>query len=200
MVECGRPPGLRLLRKYMCWNEPVAGEFKRAKELRGGADRGVTARTFFQQGIDMSGITTSNLMINGISAQTLSENATTEREQAKQAGEALGPLSISSDSMKVSAGSQAQPTDSEDSGESEAVTELRQLIKDLQKQLVEEQKQLAALQNSKMDDAAKAAAVGAKQASIATINGQIMAATAQLLELLQQEGGSSSGGMVSATA
>ncbi len=120
--------------------------------------------------------------------------------QAKQAGEALGPLSISSDSMKVSAGSQAQPTDSEDSGESEAVTELRQLIKDLQKQLVEEQKQLAALQNSKMDDAAKAAAVGAKQASIATINGQIMAATAQLLELLQQEGGSSSGGMVSATA
>ncbi len=103
----------------------------------------------------MSGITTSNLMINGISAQTLSENATTEREQAKQAGEALGPLSISSDSMKVSAGSQAQPTDSEDSGESEAVTELRQLIKDLQKQLVEEQKQLAALQNSKMDDAAK---------------------------------------------
>lgn len=39
----------------------------------------------------MSGITTSNLMINGISAQTLSENATTEREQAKQAGEALAP-------------------------------------------------------------------------------------------------------------
>ena len=148
----------------------------------------------------MSAITASNLMINGVSAQTLSANAATEREQAKQAGEALGPLSISSDSMKVSAGSQAQPTDSEDSGESEAVTELRQLIKDLQKQLVEEQKQLAALQNSKMDDAAKAAAVGAKQASIATINGQIMAATAQLLELLQQEGGSSSGGMVSATA
>ncbi|WP_426808684.1 hypothetical protein ABOC32_20915 [Pseudomonas sp. WOUb67] len=148
----------------------------------------------------MSGITASNLMINGVSAQTLSATATAEREQAKQAGEALGPLSISSDSMKVSAGSQAQPTDSEDSGESEAVTELRQLIKDLQKQLVEEQKQLAALQNSKMDDAAKAAAVGAKQASIATINGQIMAATAQLLELLQQEGGSSSGGMVSATA
>ena len=94
----------------------------------------------------MSGITASNLMINGVSAQTLSANAATERAQAQEAGEALGPLSISSDSMKVSAGSQAQPTDSEDSGESEAVTELRQLIKDLQKQLVEEQKQLAALQ------------------------------------------------------
>jgi len=147
----------------------------------------------------MTGITASNLMINGVSAQTLSANAATEREQAKQAGEALGPLSISSDSMKASAGSQAQSTDSEDSGGS-AVTELRQLIKNLQKQLAEEQKQLAALQNSKMDEAAKAAAVGAKQASIATINGQIMAATAQLLELLQQEGGSSAGGMVSATA
>ena len=147
----------------------------------------------------MTGITASNLMINGVSAQTLSANAATEREQAKQAGEAPGPLSISSDSMKASAGSQAQSTDSEGSGGS-AVTELRQLIKNLQKQLAEEQKQLAVLQNSKMDEAAKAAAVGAKQASIATINGQILAATAQLLELLQQEGGSSAGGMVSATA
>ena len=54
----------------------------------------------------MSAITASNLMINGVSAQTLSANAATQREQAKQAGEALGPLSISSDSMKVSAGSQ----------------------------------------------------------------------------------------------
>ncbi|MDD2115092.1 hypothetical protein NP554_25215 [Pseudomonas asiatica] len=148
----------------------------------------------------MSGITASNLMINGVSAQTLSANATAEREQAKQAGEALGPLSISSDSMKVGGAGQAQSTDNEGSGESQAVSELRQLIKDLQKQLAEEQKQLAALMDSKMDEAAKAAAVGAKQASIATINGQIMAATAQLLELLQQEGGSSAGGMVSATA
>ncbi|AEJ13795.1 MULTISPECIES: hypothetical protein [Pseudomonas] len=148
----------------------------------------------------MSGITASNLIINGVSAQTLSANATADREQAKQAGEALGPLSISSDSMKVGGAGQAQSTDSEGSGESQAVSELRQLIKDLQKQLAEEQKQLAALMDSKMDEAAKAAAVGAKQASIATINGQIMAATAQLLELLQQEGGSSAGGMVSATA
>ncbi|CAI3800131.1 hypothetical protein DBADOPDK_02465 [Pseudomonas sp. MM223] len=54
--------------------------------------------------------------------------------------------------------------------------------------------------DSKMEETAKAAAVSAKQASIATITGQIMTATAQLLELLQQEGGSSSGGMVSATA
>ncbi|WP_085624428.1 MULTISPECIES: hypothetical protein [unclassified Pseudomonas] len=147
----------------------------------------------------MTGITASNLMINGVSAQTLSANAASERAQANQAGEALGPLRIGSDVMKASAGSQAQSTDSGDSGGS-AVTELRQLIKNLQKQLAEEQKQLAVLQNSKMDEAAKAAAVGAKQASIATINGQILAATAQLLELLQQEGGSSAGGMVSATA
>ncbi|WP_325950723.1 hypothetical protein [Pseudomonas putida] len=148
----------------------------------------------------MSGITASNLMINGVSAQTLSANAATEREQAKQAGEAAGPVSVSSDSMKVSAGSQAQSADTQSSGESVAVAELRQLIKDLQKQLAEEQKQLAALQDRKMDEASEAAAVGAKQASVATLNGQIMAATAQLLELLQQEGGSSAGGMVSATA
>ncbi|WP_336334731.1 hypothetical protein [Pseudomonas putida] len=148
----------------------------------------------------MSAITASNLMINGVSAQPLGANATTEHEQVKQAGEAPGPLSVSSDSMKVSAGSQAQSTDSEGSGESQGVTALRQLIKNLQKQLVEEQKQLSALMDSKMDEAAKTAAVGAKQASIATINGQILAATAQLLELLQQEGGSSTGGMVSATA
>ncbi|MOA26666.1 hypothetical protein D3C78_1474780 [compost metagenome] len=147
----------------------------------------------------MSGITASNLMINGVSAQTLSANAATERAQAQEAGEALGPLSISSDSMKISGAGQAQSTET-DNGDSDTVKELRQLIKDLQKQLVEEQKQLAALQNSKMDEAAKAAAVGAKQASIATLNGQIMAATAQLLELLQQEGGSSAGGMVSGTA
>lgn len=83
----------------------------------------------------MSGITASNLIINGVSAQTLSANATADREQAKQAGEALGPLSISSDSMKVGGAGQAQSTDSEGSGESQAVSELRQLIKDLQKQL-----------------------------------------------------------------
>lgn len=147
----------------------------------------------------MSGITASNLMINGVSAQTLSANAATERAHAQEAGDALGPLSISSDSMKIAGAGQAQSTET-DNGDSDTVKALRQLIKDLQKQLVEEQKQLAALQNSKMDEAAKAAAVGAKQASIATLNGQIMAATAQLLELLQQEGGSSAGGMVSGTA
>lgn len=45
MVEYGRPPGLRLLRKYMSWNEPTGEEFKRAKEQREAADVVVTART-----------------------------------------------------------------------------------------------------------------------------------------------------------
>jgi hypothetical protein len=154
---------------------------------------------FFRQGIDMSGITASNLMINGVSAQTLSANAATEREQAKQAGEAVGPLSISSDSMKVSAGSPAQSTDTEGSGESEAVSELRQLIKDLQKQLAEEQKQLAALQNSKMDEAAKAAAVGAKQASIATSMGRSWQPRRSCWNCCSKRA-AAAGGMVSATA
>lgn len=57
----------------------------------------------------MSGITASNLMINGVSAQTLSANAANEREQAKQAGEAVGPLSVSSDRMKVSGVARRNP-------------------------------------------------------------------------------------------
>ncbi|MFJ4385355.1 hypothetical protein ACIP02_13530 [Pseudomonas sp. NPDC089408] len=142
----------------------------------------------------------ANLHINGVSAQALSANAAAQGEQTTQV-ENDGPLSISGDTLKVGGAGQAQSTqDSEESGESAGVTALRELIKQLQKQLAEEQKQLAQLMSSKMEETAKANAVSAKQASIATITGQIMTATAQLLELLQQEGGSSAGGMVSATA
>ena len=142
----------------------------------------------------------ANLHINGVSAQALSANKAAEGEQTTQA-ENDGPLSISGDTLKVGGAGQAQSTqDSEESSESAGVTALRELIKQLQKQLAEEQKQLAQLMSSKMEETAKANAVSAKQASIATITGQIMTATAQLLELLQQEGGSSAGGVVSTTA
>lgn len=181
-------------------NETAGREFNWVKRDAKWPIGWLAQRPIFQTGTDMAVITAGNLMINGLSAQARSANAAAERDQAKQAGEAVGPLQISSDSLRVSAGSQAQATDTAGTGGSEAVSALQQLIKDLQKQLAEQQKQLAALQNSKMDETSKAAAVGAKQASIATLNGQIMAATAQLLALLQQEGGSSSGSMVSATA
>ncbi|MNH39736.1 hypothetical protein D3C79_1009490 [compost metagenome] len=52
----------------------------------------------------------------------------------------------------------------------------------------------------KMDETTKLAAVSAKQAIIATLNGEILQATAQLLEALQKTGGSSAGGMVNTQA
>ncbi|MBK4994136.1 hypothetical protein IAE39_002310 [Pseudomonas sp. S37] len=143
---------------------------------------------------------TANLHINVVSAQALSANAAAESEQATQA-EKDEPLGSSGDTSKVGGAGQALATEgSEESSDSAGVTALRELIKELQKQLAEEQKQLAQLMSSKMEETAKATAATAKQASIATITGQIMTATAQLLELLQQEGGSSAGGVVSTTA
>ncbi|MCG8296371.1 hypothetical protein [Pseudomonas entomophila] len=80
------------------------------------------------------------------------------------------------------------------------ITQLREMIKQLQKQMAEEQKQLAMLMAQKMDETTKLSMVMAKQASIATISGQIQAATAQLLKALTEAGGSSAGGMVSTQA
>ncbi|NIX95190.1 hypothetical protein HCG45_20870 [Pseudomonas fulva] len=148
----------------------------------------------------MVAITSSNLLINGVSAQTLSLDAAAERERRVQAGEAPGPLSIAGDSIKATATGQAQAAQGEDSDEPEAVKQLRELIKALQKQLAEEQKQLAALMNSDMEETAKMAAISTKQSSIATLSSQIIAASAKLLELLQQSGGGSAGGLVSTRA
>lgn len=137
----------------------------------------------------MVAINSSNLLINGVSAQTLSVDAAAERERRVQAGEAPGPLSITSDSLNATATGQAQSAQSDDSDEPEAV-----------KQLAEEQKQLPALMNSDMEETAKMAAISTKQSSIATLSSQIIAASAQLLELLQQSGGGSAGGLVSTRA
>ncbi|AVF55221.1 hypothetical protein [Pseudomonas fulva] len=145
----------------------------------------------------MVAINSSNLLINGVSAQTLSVDAAAERERRVQAGEAPGPLSITSDSLNATATGQAQSAQSD---EPEAVKQLRELIKTLQKQLAEEQKQLSALMNSDMEETAKMAAISTKQSSIATLSSQIIAASAQLLELLQQSGGGSAGGLVSTRA
>ncbi|MBI6924602.1 MULTISPECIES: hypothetical protein [Pseudomonas] len=148
----------------------------------------------------MVALSSSNLLINGVSAQTLSVDAAAERERRVQAGEAPGPLSIPSDSIKATATGQAQSAQSDDSDEPEAVKQLRELIKTLQKQLAEEQKQLSALMSSDMEETAKMAAISTKQSSIATLSSQIIAASAQLLELLQQNGGGSTGGLVSTRA
>ncbi|CAK15978.1 hypothetical protein [Pseudomonas entomophila] len=80
------------------------------------------------------------------------------------------------------------------------IEQLREMIKQLQKQMAEEQKQLAMLMARKMDETTKLPMVIAKQASIATLSGQIQAATAQLLKALTESGGNSAGGMVSTQA
>ncbi|MEW9905251.1 hypothetical protein ABOA88_19285 [Pseudomonas sp. PKS] len=97
-------------------------------------------------------------------------------------------------------GQAKQAESAEDSGEPPHIQQLREMIKKLQKQLAEEQKQLAQLAAQNMDETTKLAAITAKQASIATISGEIQAATAQLLEALSKTGGSSAGGMVSTQA
>ncbi|MOA62554.1 hypothetical protein D3C78_1880100 [compost metagenome] len=74
------------------------------------------------------------------------------------------------------------------------------MIKQLQKQLAEEQKQLAMIAEQEMDETSKLAMITAKQASIATLSGQILAATQQLLEALTKTGGSSAGGMIATQA
>ncbi|MBI6899403.1 hypothetical protein JET64_21575 [Pseudomonas putida] len=88
----------------------------------------------------------------------------------------------------------------EGSGEPGHITQLRDMIKQLQKQLAEEQKQLAMIAQQEMDETSKLAMITAKQASIATLSGQILAATQQLLEALTKSGGSSAGGMIATQA
>lgn len=86
------------------------------------------------------------------------------------------------------------------SGEPSYIQQMREMIKQLQKQLAEEQRQLAQIAAQQMDETSKATLLIAKQASIATLSGQIQAATAKLLEALTKTGGSSAGGMVSTQA
>ncbi|MGF6393448.1 hypothetical protein [Pseudomonas plecoglossicida] len=134
-----------------------------------------------------------------ISAVSPAPTAVVERETEKVA-EGQGKT-VQADTSKLRGSDQAQGAQgSEASSEPAHIKQLREMIKKLQQQLVEEQKQLAALMAQKMDETSKLAAVGAKQASIATLNGEILQATAQLLEALQKTGGSSAGGMVSTQA
>ncbi|RCL26979.1 hypothetical protein C6A77_10630 [Pseudomonas sp. AFG_SD02_1510_Pfu_092] len=132
-------------------------------------------------------------------AQALSTtvNADTQDAQKTEAGK----VGVQADTSRLQAGGQTkQAEDSGESAEPAHIRQLREMIKKLQKQLAEEQKQLAQLMAQKMDETTRLTVVSAKQASIATLNGEILQATAQLLEALQKTGGSSAGGMVSTQA
>ncbi|SPO56069.1 conserved protein of unknown function [Pseudomonas sp. JV551A1] len=144
----------------------------------------------------MTGIAAVSIRTTTQAASTI--QATDSQDAQKTEESAAG---AQADTSKVTGGGQAQGAQgSGESSEPAHIRQLREMIKKLQKQLAEEQKQLAQLMAQKMDETTKLAAVTGKQASIATINGEIMQATAQLLEALQKTGGSSAGGMVSTTA
>jgi chromosome segregation ATPase len=108
----------------------------------------------------------------------------------------------SSDTTKVSAGGApaASGSSSSSSEESDTVKELRKQIAELQKQLQEQQQQLQAAQAKQESAEAKAADVASVQSQIATTSGSLQTATAALLQALQDEGGSTSGSLVSTSA
>ncbi|MDZ3991014.1 hypothetical protein [Pseudomonas sp. Teo4] len=144
----------------------------------------------------------SAVTINTVSAQAQAQAQAAAQSNETQTTEESATTRV--DTSKITGGGQAQGAQgaqgSEDSSESAEIKQLRQMIKDLQKQLAEQQKQLAAIMAKDMDESDKLAAASAKQASIATLNGEILRATAQLLEALQETGGSSAGSIVSTQA
>ncbi|EKT4523798.1 hypothetical protein QEM13_003077 [Pseudomonas putida] len=134
-------------------------------------------------------------------AATLNVPVTTGAAAQVPEGTEKGDSTVQVDLSGLKANASAKSAqDSQESNEPAHIKQLREMIRQLQKQLVEEQKQLAALMQRDMDENLKLAAVTAKQASIATLTGEIQAATALLLEALRKSGGSSAGSMVSAQA
>jgi len=137
--------------------------------------------------------------IGNASAQAASTLQASDSEKTE-----TGKSTLQVDTSKVRGGEQAQAAGgaqgSSESSEPAHIKQLREMIKNLQKQMAQEQQQLASLMAQKGDDTTKLAAITAKQASIATLSGQIMAATAQLLEALQKTGGSSAGSVVDTQA
>ncbi|PYC19655.1 hypothetical protein DMX06_15295 [Pseudomonas mosselii] len=148
----------------------------------------------------MVGITAANINIPSVAGGTpATSSATSDTLPGTPTVNERGGLVFKSDAFKHETKAE-QINDSVESNEDPAIKEQREQIKRLQKQLAEEQKQLAQLMEQARHDPSKMAAVTAKQASIATLTGLIMAATAQLLEALRQAGGTSAGGSVDTRA
>ena len=142
-------------------------------------------------------VTVTGISIAGAASAQVA-GKTNQRENVEQV-EKGGAMPV--DLSKVAGGAKAAQADSgSDSSEPPHIKQLRELIKQLQKQLAEEQKQLAEMMAKDTDDGAMIALISAKQASVSTLTGQVMAATAQLLEALTKTGGSSAGGAVNTQA
>ncbi len=126
---------------------------------------------------------------------------TSANTKASEQGEAKATLGVDMSGVRDTGKSQdAKKAEGGGSGEPAHIQQMREMIKELQKQLAEAQKRLAQIAAQKTDEATKLAAITAQQANIATLSGQIQAATAELLEALTKTGGSSAGGMVSTQA
>lgn len=142
-------------------------------------------------------VTVTGISIAGAASAQVA-GKTNQRDDVEQV-EKGGAMPV--DLSKVAGGAKAAQADSgSDSSEPPHIKQLRELIKQLQKQLAEEQKQLAEMMAKDTDDGAMIALITAKQASVSTLTGQVMAATAQLLEALTKTGGSSAGGTVNTQA
>lgn len=142
-------------------------------------------------------VTVTGISIAGAASAQVA-GKTNQRDDVEQV-EKGGAMPV--DLSKVAGGAKAAQADSgSDSSEPPHIKQLRELIKQLQKQLAEEQKQLAEMMAKDTDDGAVIALITAKQASVSTLTGQVMAATAQLLEALTKTGDSSAGGTVNTQA
>ncbi|VVM43132.1 hypothetical protein PS623_00358 [Pseudomonas fluorescens] len=142
-------------------------------------------------------VSVSGISIAGAASAQVA-GKTNQRDDVEQV-EKGGAMPV--DLSKVAGGAKAAQADSgSDSSEPPHIKQLRELIKQLQKQLAEEQKQLAEMMAKDTDDGAMIALITAKQASVSTLTGQVMAATAQLLEALTKTGDSSAGGTVNTQA
>lgn len=142
-------------------------------------------------------VTVTGISIAGAASAQVA-GKTNQRDDVEQV-EKGGAMAV--DLSKVAGGAKAAQADSgSDSSEPPHIKQLRELIKQLQKQLAEEQKQLAEMMANDTDDGAMIALITAKQASVSTLTGQVMVATAQLLEALTKTGDSSAGGTVNTQA
>ena len=93
-------------------------------------------------------------------------------------------------------------TDSSSSSDTESavIKAIKQQIETLQKLLATQMQQLQAAQNAKTDERTKASTVATLQGAVSSTNAALSHAYAKLAEAMQQESGSSTGGVVNTTA
>lgn len=116
--------------------------------------------------------------------------------EADRSGRIQGPTLAGG---AASAGGAAQGTE-DDSNESVTIKTIKEMIKQIQKQLAVVQQQIQSIQSSDMDERLKATQLAGLQGQANTLQGALKAAMAKLAEAIQQESGSMVGNNVDTTA